>query len=506
MKNKTQTNSFTNKLKSNFCKQFGACQIVFISLFFLNNTFSFAQINGGGLNSLTLCSNSTVMAWGYNNNGQLGIGDTNRQLSPVEVHGPLNVGFLTGVTALASGGDALAGVSHSLALKNDGTVWAWGWNHYGQLGTGDTNARNVPVQVSNLTNVTSIAGGGFHSYVLKSDGTVWAWGRNYHGELGIGDTISSKIPVQVHGPGNVGFLTNIIAIATGGWGHSFALKSDGTVWSWGQNYFGQLGVGDTTDRYSPTQVSITGITAISAGGGHSLALKNDGTVWAWGYNSLDQLGDSTSIDRHAPVQVHGPGSVAFLTGIIQISGGAAHNLALKNDGTVWAWGFNQFGQLGDGNSVNGIEPVPVSLLTSVYSVSAGGGHSMALKHDGTVWTWGYNTYGELGDGTTVEHSTPIQVNGLCAINGINELHNQQMNLDISPNPSSGVFNLQMSQFENLKMNNIEIYDVYGKKIYQSSDSQILKSTIDLSNEPKGMYFIRAISEDKIIGIGKLIVE
>jgi alpha-tubulin suppressor-like RCC1 family protein len=131
---------------------------------------------------------------------------------------------------------------------------------------------------------------------------------------------------------------------------------------------------------------------------------------------------------------------------------------------------------------------------------------MALKHDGTVWTWGYNTYGELGDGTTVEHSTPIQVNGLCAINGINELHNQQMNLDISPNPSSGVFNLQMSQFENLKMNNIEIYDVYGKKIYQSSDSQILKSTIDLSNEPKGMYFIRAISEDKIIGIGKLIVE
>jgi len=478
--------------------QFRVYQFALPALFFFYSTFSFSQvICGGGLHSLALCSNSSVMAWGYNLNGQLGLGDTLDRHTPQQVHGPGNVGFLTGITALTSGGNPLAGVSFSLALKNDGTVWGWGWNHYGQLGCGDTISRKFPVQVSNLNGVIAIAGGGYHSFALKSDGTVWTWGRNYRGELGVGDTISTTTPVQVHGPGNIGFLTGIIAIGGGGWGHTLALKNDGTVWSWGQNFYGQLGLGDTTDRHVPTQVAITGITAISGGGGHSYVLKNDGTVWAWGFNQLNQMGDSTSTNQYSPVKVK------ILTGITAISGGAAHGLALKNDGTVWAWGFNQFGQIGDSTTANAAVPLQVKLLSGVSRISAGGGHSMVVKNDGTVWAWGYNVYGELGDGTTAQELLPIQVNGLCTVNGINELQ-QMESINAYPNPSSGVFQIANDKY---RISKVEVYNVFGQKVYATSNGSYQTSNeIDLSSQPKGIYFMKVISEGNIIGTGKLIVE
>ena len=328
----------------------------------------------------------TPWAWGWNGIGQLGNGSNGDSNVPVQV---LNV---TSITAIAGGG------MHSLALKNDGTVWAWGWNEHGELGNGtDGGSSDVPVQVLNLTGITAIAGGGSHSLALRNDGTVRAWGDNTFGELGDGSSVDSNVPVQVVN------LTGVIAIAAGGW-HSLALKSDGTVWGWGYNGDGALGNGSYTNSNLPVQVlNLPGVTALAGGERHSLALKNDGTVWAWGYNSYGQLGNGTTANSNVPLQV------LNLAGVTAIAGGEMHSLALKNDGTVWAWGWNADGQLGNGTDTDSNVPVQVLHLAGVTAIAAGERHSLALKNDGTVWPWGWNYYGQLGSGTERDSNVPVQV-------------------------------------------------------------------------------------------------
>jgi len=211
---------------------------------------------------------------------------------------------------------------------------------------------DTPGTVSGLTGVTAIAGGYLYSLALKTDGTVWAWGWNPYGELGNGTfagcSCGIDTPVQVLG------LTGVTAIA-GGFEHALALKSDGTVWAWGLQSFGELGNGTfgnpglQTGSDKPLQVlGLTGVKAIAAVGFHSLALQSDGTVWAWGDNAYGELGNGTYTNSNTPVQVLGPGGVGFLTGVAALAGGAYHSLALKSDGTVWAWGQNTSGELGNG--------------------------------------------------------------------------------------------------------------------------------------------------------------
>jgi len=193
--------------------------------------------------------------------------------------------------------------------------------------------------VTGFTGATGVRAGGLHSLALKADGSVWAWGRNYSGQLGDGSTRDRNSPGQVSG------LTGVTAIASGPDGsHNLALKTDGTVWAWGENGNGQLGDGSTTDRTTPIQVGgLTGVTAIAAGGAHSLALTGDGSVWAWGRNTDGQLGDGTTTERRTPVQV------GSLGGVAAIAVGGYHSLASKSDGTLWAWGNNLYGSLGDGS-------------------------------------------------------------------------------------------------------------------------------------------------------------
>jgi alpha-tubulin suppressor-like RCC1 family protein len=307
------------------------------------------------------------------------------------------------VSGLTGATTIAAGGSHSLALRNDGTVWAWGANNSGQLGDGTAAQRLTPVPVRDLTGVSAIAAGSSHSLALRSNGTVWAWGANSEGQLGNGSTTNSPTPVQVSG------LAGVIAIAAGDF-HSLAVRDDGTVWAWGWNgdgQLGQLGNGTTTNESTPVQVSgLTGANAVAAGTLHSLALRGDGTVWAWGGGSWGQLGDGTTIRSAMPVKV------SDLTGITAIAAGSLHSLAVRNDGTVWAWGGGWWGQLGDGTTTQTFIPVKVKDLTGATAVAAGYGHSLAVRDDGTVWAWGSNSIGQLGDPTTAQTFTPVQVKDL----------------------------------------------------------------------------------------------
>ncbi|MBW7928438.1 MAG: hypothetical protein H3C58_10225 [Fimbriimonadaceae bacterium] len=328
---------------------------------------------------------SVSYPWDVSADGSVVVGFT-------EVLGPRRA--LRWTEGLRSATSLAGGASHSLGLRIDGTVWAWGHNERGQLGVGTITDRLTPTQTLGLTGVIDVAAGRDYSIALRGDGSVWAWGSNEYGQLGDGTTTGSSTPVWTM----VG-LPGVAAIAAGSH-HSLALRSDGSVWAWGSNEYGQLGDGTTTRRLSPVQViGLTDAVAIAAGAGHSLAIRRDGSVWAWGNGGT--LGDGTTTGRLSPVQVVG------LTDAVAIAA-AGHSLAVRSDGSVWAWGGNQYGQLGDGTTNVRLTPVPVVGLANATSVAAGGIHSLARLSDGTVWVWGYNVDGRLGDGTTTTQTAPVQ--------------------------------------------------------------------------------------------------
>ena len=371
------------------------------------------MVSGGEGFSVALKLDGTVWTWGWNFNGKLGVNDVVNRSTPVQVWGSAQ-GIISGFSDISSG------YAHNLGLKSDGTVWAWGSNGFGQLGDGTNINRLTPIEVVGLTDVIAIAAGYNHSLALKSDGTVWSWGWNSYGQLGDGTQTSQSLPVQVKASSTPGdYLQNISAISLGDT-HSLALRSDGTVWAWGGNGKGQIGIGGIGFfQPYPQQVKdktggsfLTNVSSISGGGYYSLASLYDGTAWSWGSNDQGQLGDYSKIDKSLPVQVVDP-SLAGITNVAKISAGYAHSFALLNDGSLLAWGWNDYGQLGTGNSNSATIALPVTGAgaSNVNMVKAGNNHSIILKNDGTVWTWGWNAYGQLGNGNTVDSITPVQVGG-----------------------------------------------------------------------------------------------
>lgn len=457
------------------------------------------QIDLHHLHAAALKNDGTVWTWGFNTTGQLGDGTVNDRINPIQVSG------LTDISKIITGYD------YSIALSKDGKVWSWGSNANGQLGNGtDIQQSLIPVRVAHLEGIVDIEAGELYNFAIKKNGSVWSWGHNLYGQLGDGtitnkntrvlvqgipvaeDIVAPSAPTELtlmgktsntavlswkesidnHGvkeylvykdgtllttigvdgnsiestteftvtglaagttykftvrskdyAGNLSPVSNEVSFTTehpvpikvsAGSNHTLALKSDGSVWSWGSNSSGQLGIQSAAVSPSPRMVSsINSITSISTGNSFSLALRSDGTVWAWGQNTIGQLGNSAITGyQNIPKKIEG------LTDITAISAGNTHALALKSDGTVWAWGSNMNGELGTGSSTNSYTPVKINSLTNVKSISAGMFYSIAVKTDGSVWVWGTNYSGQLGDGTTTNRTTPVKLSGISQVTSV----------------------------------------------------------------------------------------
>lgn len=336
-----------------------------------------------------------LYAWGRNNAGQLAQGNTTNRSSPVQIGSLVN--WSNQITQ---------GTNSCLAIKNDGTLWAWGANGNGELAQGDTAQRNSPVQVGALTTWLRVAAGYTFCAAVKTDGTLWAWGNNSLGQLGQGNTTNYSSPVQV------GALTDWQQVDAG-YNACAAVKTDGTLWTWGQNTEGRLGLSDTTNRSSPVQVgALTTWASVRIGFKYMHGVTTGGELYAWGYNSNGQLGTSNTVTYQSPVQV---GSLSSWSKAAPAKTSTAyHTVATTTDGKLYAWGYNGAGQLGQGDTTQRSSPVQVGALTTWLEPSAGSGSSandtsLATKTDGTLWTWGYNGFGQLGINLTSNRSSPVQV-------------------------------------------------------------------------------------------------
>ena len=334
--------------------------------------------------------NKSLWAWGGAANGQLGL------ITVVNRSSPVQVGAIPTWVSIS------AGTNHSLSVETDGSIWSWGLGTDGILGLNSVVSRSSPVQVGLLTDWRSIAGGAAHSLATKTNGTLWSWGiNNYAGPLGLNDIVNRSSPTQV------GLLTTWKSVASGD-AHSLAIKTDGTLWTWGRSNNGQTGLNATANRSSPTQVGSLSNWKQAAGGVlFSRAVKTDGTLWAWGEAGRGLLGLNNAV-----VGVSSPVQVGSLTNWKSVSTGGVAGLfshAVKTDGTLWAWGYNNIGQLGLNDIVHRSSPVQVGALTNWDKVSGGANHAAAIKTDGTLWAWGLNSSGQLGLTNVVNRSSPVQV-------------------------------------------------------------------------------------------------
>jgi alpha-tubulin suppressor-like RCC1 family protein len=348
----------------------------------------------GSWHSLFLKADGSLWGMGYNPFGQLGDGTTNNVNYPEQIM----AGDVTG----------FSGAKHTLILKRDGSLWVTGLNTSGQLGIGTfspytNNGICHPQQIVAGT-VIAVAAGLSHSLFLENDGSLWGMGSNGYGQLGNGSYNNINLPEQI-------VASDVTAIAAGG-NHSLFLKSDGSLWAMGWNGYGQLGNGNFTSTNRPQEIVSSNVTAIAAGYQHSLFIKNDGSLWSMGCNRNGQLGDGNYTTNfpygsNLPVQI-------VASNVTAVAAGYVHTLFLKNDGSLWGMGYGSL--LGDGTTTNETNLPKQILLNGVTMIAAGFEHSLFLKGDGSLWATGYGEYGQLGDGTFGSTNRPEQI--LAAYNQI----------------------------------------------------------------------------------------
>ncbi|MCI9546772.1 MAG: hypothetical protein HFH60_08825 [Lachnospiraceae bacterium] len=343
------------------------------------------QVSAGEAHTAVVKADGSMWIWGSNGYGQLGTGDKNRRLSPVKI--------LDHVARVSLGEG-----NSSAALKEDGSLWMWGFNYYGQLGTGDKTDRLKPVKI--LTNVKSVTLGlSCGSAAITKDGSLYTWGKNSYGRLGTGDEKDITTPKKV--------MSNVASVALGQ-NHAAAIKTDGSLWTWGYNYCGQLGNGDskTQKSYAPVKI-LDNVKSVSLSKDYSAAIKKDGSLWTWGNNIQGRLGIGVAEEGQAAKHFS---PLKIMDNVKIVSPGENGCAAVQNDGTLWTWGNNERGQLGTGDEVKRLKPVKI--LSGVTDVSMARLHGGAVKTDGSLWMWGTNSHCALGigkeTGLTV-YSVPVQI-------------------------------------------------------------------------------------------------
>jgi alpha-tubulin suppressor-like RCC1 family protein len=332
--------------------------------------------------------------WGNNSAGQLGDNANTTRSSPVQT-----------VTGGSNWAQASCGTNYTLAIKTDGTLWGWGTNDTGSLGDNTVVSKSSPVQtVAGGSNWRAVSAAGVHCAAIKTDGRLWLWGNGGSGQIGSNTVTNRSSPVQTVTGGN-----NWKQVSCG-YKVTAAIKTDGTLWLWGLNNKGQLGDNTIVNKSSPIQ-TITGGSnwnSISVGSNTTsctvAAIKSDGTLWLWGLGTSGELGDNTITSRSSPVQTIAGGS-----NWRSVSVGHNHCAAIKTDGTLWSWGGSGNGRLGDNTLISRSSPVQTVAGGSAWrSLSCGGGYTAAIKTDGSLWSWGYNQYANLGDDSITSRSSPVQ--------------------------------------------------------------------------------------------------
>ena len=366
-------------------------------------TAPWTQVSAGGFQTIARRADGKLYAWGQNNWGQLGDNSNLARNAPVAVN---NGAATTAWKQVAVGDQFAVGIRAGTGSSSTGgTMWAWGLNNNGQLGQKNLINSSVPKQVGTDATWVAVSAGKYHVLALKADGTLWAWGRNSEGQLGDTTLLGRQEPVKVGGTDKTNTAV-WIAFAAGGT-HSLGIQKDGTLWTWGDNTNGQLGnaTSGSTPVSTPAKIGTATYNLVSAGANHSMAIATTGTLWGWGGNSNGQLGNNTTGGTvTAPRQIS-PDSDWNL-----VSAGGLHTLAVRKDGTLWAWGANLDGQLGDGTGTDdAISPRQIGLDRTWVAISAGDGHSAGLKADNSLWTWGRNTDGQLGNGKNLNSSIPVNI-------------------------------------------------------------------------------------------------
>ena len=373
------------------------------------------SVAAGGSHTVAIQKNNTLWAWGSNDFGQMGTGTSAPNAYTYELT------QIAGTTWEF----VAAGHSHTMAVKQDGTLWAWGTNEYGQLGLGD----QAPVYVAAPTRITPpplpgtnwacVAAGSYNTVAIDDQGRLWAWGANECGQLGMGSAAPTFSPPVVT-PTMIS-PDQWMSIATGR-SHTVAIRSDNTLWTWGSNDQGQLGMGPAAAKHivSPKQIVTTDPSndspwvRVAAGANHTVAIREDAatnehTLWAWGANRYGQLGDNSTTDGHLPKQIVTTTDLSNNSPWIWVAAGANHTMAIKKDGTLWAWGANRYGQLGDNSTTDSHLPTKIGPDTDWVSVAAGAFHTVGIRSDGTLWAWGDNSHGQLGDASTDNKHSPKQI-------------------------------------------------------------------------------------------------
>lgn len=416
----------------------------------------------GGAHTLAIKTDGTLWAWGQNFYGQLGIGNNTNTNTPVQIGTDNDWKAIFGGTYL----------SH--AIKNDGTLWAWGDNSFGQFGDGTLTSTNVPVQVGTATDWKYISVGRDYTFALKNNNTLWATGDNFYGQLGDGTNIAKTSFIQI------GTDNDWQSCRAGTNQISMARKTNGTLFTWGSNNNGQLGDGTNIHRNVPALFD-NGIwqPSYASGLGFGLAMRS-GQIYSWGYNTFGSLGDGTNTDRLTPQPLNNDTDWNY------VDSGYYYGIAKKNNGTLWMWGYNTFGGLGNGTFTDTNAPGLVNNDTDWDVIYSTMHHVIAKKTDGTFWEWGWNQAGQLGDGTNINMNVPTQLS--CSPLS-NQAFTDENSFSVFPNPTRHDITISARN----KISKVEVYDVNGRiilKITANSDTM----TLDIEKLSKGIYMLKVTTD------------